>query len=70
MQFQLESDYFEVKPNKNEKVTCFSRVSQLAGIASKNISFVFSEINMLFACLGLAFFHFIIFNGCGTIKAV
>ena len=56
VQFQLESDYFEVKPNKNEKVTCFSRVSQLAGIASKNMSFVFSEINMLFACLGLVFF--------------
>ena len=54
--YQLESDYFEVKPTATNKISCFSRVSQVAGIASKNMSWVFSEMHMLFACVGLVFF--------------
>ena len=58
MSFQLESDFFESKPTDKEPITCLSRVSQLAGIASKNMSFVFSEMHMLFSCLGVDFFSF------------
>ena len=54
--FQLESDYFEAKPEASNKLACFSRVSQVAGIASKNMSWVVSEMQMLFAVLGVAFF--------------
>jgi hypothetical protein len=44
--FQLESDYFEAKPEAGNKLVCFSRVSQVAGIASKNMSWVVSEMQM------------------------
>ena len=44
--FQLESDYFEAKPEASNKLACFSRVSQVAGIASKNMSWVVSEMQM------------------------
>ena len=54
--YQLESDSFEGKPTVTNKIGCFSRVSQVAGIASKNMSWVFSEMHMLFACVGLVFF--------------
>ena len=52
----LESDYFERKPNKTEKMSCFSRISRVCGIASKNMSWIFAEMQMLFACLGVVFF--------------
>ena len=53
--FVLESDYFESKPS-TDKSTHYSRVSQLAGIASKNMSWVFTEMQMLFSVIGVAFF--------------
>ena len=54
--FELESDFFEEKPNETDAITCFSRLSQVAGIASKNMSWVFAEMHMLFSCLGVCFF--------------
>ena len=53
--FVLESDCFESKPS-TDKSTHYSRVSQLAGIASKNMSWVFTEMQMLFSVIGVAFF--------------
>ena len=56
MKFSLESDFFEAKPIRNEKLSLFSRISQVCGVASKNMSWVFAEMEMLFACLGVSFF--------------
>ena len=58
MKFSLESDFFEAKPIRNEKLSSFSRISQVCGVASKNMSWVFAEMEMLFACLGVSFFSF------------
>ena len=54
--FQLESDYFERKPIPSDSMNSYSRISQVCGLASKNMSWIFSEMQMLFACLGVAFF--------------
>ena len=56
IKFSLESDFFEAKPIQNEKLSSFSRISQVCGVASKNMSWVFAEMEMLFACLGVYFF--------------
>ena len=37
-------------------MSCFSRISRVCGIASKNMSWIFAEMQMLFACLGVVFF--------------
>ena len=67
----LESDFFEKKPCSTEKLTCFSRISQVAGIASKTMSWIFAEMEMLFCCLGVAFFFLpTTLNFCELAKAV
>ena len=57
--FKQKVIFFETKPYSTEKLTCFSRISQVAGIASKNMSWIFAEMEMLFSCLGVAFFSFL-----------
>ena len=52
----LESDYFESKVDVAVSSSCFSRVSKLAALASKNMSWVFNEMEMLFSVLGVGFF--------------
>ena len=52
----LESDYFESKVDVAVSSSCFSRVSKLAALASKNVSWVFNEMEMLFSVLGVGFF--------------
>ena len=56
VRLQLESDMFEAKPKNSELNTCYSRLSQVAGMASKNMSWIFNEMHMLFSCLGVCFF--------------
>ena len=66
--FQLESDYFERKPIPSDSMNSYSRISQVCGLASKNMSWIFSEMQMLFACLGVAFSQFANFRCCGITK--
>ena len=51
----LESDYFEQKPQLQERGSCISRFSKLALVASFNMSWVHEDQLMLFTTQGVPF---------------